>query len=265
VRAETGEAPLLCPVNEISFVAWSGGSTGHMNPFAVGKGNELKRQVVRAALAGTRAARAAAPGALVFAIEPRIHIVPRPEREDDIAEVERLNDGQWHAWDMLLGRREPELGGAEDMLDAVGVNLYWNNQWVHQGSYGVPLSPCDERWRPLRRLLADVHARYRRPLFVAETSCEGDRRAAWFRYVAEEVREALRTGLPVEGGASTPCSATSAGTTTATARTACSRWKRRTAGGRCTRRWRGSCAGSRRSSRPCRGAARRRSPDRPRA
>ena len=70
---------------------------------------------------------------------------------------------------------------------------------MHQGSYGVPLSPDDERWRPLRRLLANVHAPHRRPLFVAETSCEGDRRAAWFRYVAEEVRDALRTGLPVEG------------------------------------------------------------------
>jgi hypothetical protein len=101
---------------------------------------------------------------------------------------------------MLLGRREPELGGAEDMLDVVGVNFYWNNQWLHQGSFGQPLSPYDERWRPLRHLLADVHQRYRRPLFVAETSCEGDRRASWFRHVAEEVREALRMGLPVEGG-----------------------------------------------------------------
>ncbi len=199
VRTETGEAPLLCPMNEISFVAWSGGSTGHMNPFAVDKGNELKRQVVRAALAGTRAARAAAPGTLIFAVEPRIHIVPRPGRDDDQADVGRLNDGQWQAWDMLTGRCEPELGGSEDMLDVVGVNFYWNNQWLHQGSHGQPLSPYDERWRPLRHLLADVHERYRRPLFVAETSCEGDRRASWFRYVAEEVHEALRMDLPIEG------------------------------------------------------------------
>ena len=33
--AETGEAPLLCPVNEISFVAWSGSSLGYMNPFTL--------------------------------------------------------------------------------------------------------------------------------------------------------------------------------------------------------------------------------------
>jgi hypothetical protein len=199
VRAETGAAPMLCPMNEISFVAWSGGSMGHMNPFAQGKGNELKRQVVRAAIAGTRAARAAAPDSVFLAVEPRIHIVPRPGRPEDQPDVDALNGGQWEAWDMLLGRREPELGGSEDVLDIVGVNFYWNNQWLHQGHYGQPLSPYDDRWRPLRHLLGDVHARYNRPLFVAETSCEGDRRAPWFRYVAEEVREAVRMGLPVEG------------------------------------------------------------------
>jgi hypothetical protein len=96
VRAETGEAPILCPVNEISFVAWSGGSLGHMNPFALDRGNELKRQVVRAALAGTRAAPAAAPSTLVLAVEPRIHIVlGRGRGRDDTAKVECLNAGQW--------------------------------------------------------------------------------------------------------------------------------------------------------------------------
>ena len=49
---ETGEGPLLCPVNEISYVAWEGGSLGRINPFARGRGDELKRQLVRAALAG---------------------------------------------------------------------------------------------------------------------------------------------------------------------------------------------------------------------
>ena len=100
---------------------------------------------------------------------------------------------------MLAGRLEPELGGGPEMLDVVGVNFYWNNQWWHHGTYGMPLSVFDERWRPLRDLLADVHARYQRPIFVAETSCEGDRRAPWLRYVAEEVRGAIAAGVPVEG------------------------------------------------------------------
>lgn len=198
--AETGAAPLLCPMNEISYIAWAGGSVARINPFCEGRGNELKRQVVRATLAATRAVRAEAPGARFFTVEPRIHIVPRPGREEeDRHEVDMLNGGQWEAWDMLAGRLEPELGGAEDMLDVVGVNFYWNNQWWHHGTYGMPLSVFDERWRPLRDLLADVHARYRRPLFVAETSCEDDRRAPWLRYVAEEVRGAIAAGVPVEG------------------------------------------------------------------
>jgi beta-glucosidase/6-phospho-beta-glucosidase/beta-galactosidase len=198
--AETGAAPWVCPMNEISFVAWAGGSVAHINPFAEHRGNELKRQVVRATLAATRAIRAATPGARFFTVEPRIHIVPRPGREaEDGPEVDALNAGQWEAWDMLAGRMEPELGGAPDMLDVVGVNFYWNNQWWHHGAYGMPLSTFDERWRPLRLLLADVHARYGRPLFVAETSCEDARRAPWLRYVAEEVRGAIAQGLPVEG------------------------------------------------------------------
>jgi hypothetical protein len=48
-------------------------------------------------------------------------------------------------------------------------------------------------------MLAEVHARYGRPVFVAETSIEGDARASWLRHVSEEVRAAIRAGVPVEG------------------------------------------------------------------
>jgi hypothetical protein len=48
-------------------------------------------------------------------------------------------------------------------------------------------------------MLAEVHARYQRPVFVAETSIEGAPRAAWLRYVCEEVRAAILMGVPVEG------------------------------------------------------------------
>jgi hypothetical protein len=48
-------------------------------------------------------------------------------------------------------------------------------------------------------MLAEVHARYRRPVFVAETSIEGAPRAAWLRHICEEVRAAILMGVPVEG------------------------------------------------------------------
>jgi hypothetical protein len=46
-------------VNEIAYFAWAGGDHALMNPRATGRADELKRQLVRAALAGTAAARAA--------------------------------------------------------------------------------------------------------------------------------------------------------------------------------------------------------------
>jgi hypothetical protein len=54
---ETGRAPVVCPVNEISFLAWAGGDMARMNPWARGRGHELKRQLARAAIAATHAVR----------------------------------------------------------------------------------------------------------------------------------------------------------------------------------------------------------------
>jgi len=190
----------LCPMNEISFLAWAGGETAHFNPCTNGRGPEVKRQAVAATLAGIRAMRAAVPGTRAFAVEPLINTVGRPGIDADIEPAQRRNAGMWEAWDMLLGREAPELGGSEDVLDAIGVNFYWNNQWwLHEGRDAAPLSVFDERWVPLRELLARVHARYQRPLFLAETSIEDHRRALWLRYIGDEVMGALEAGTPVEG------------------------------------------------------------------
>ena len=136
----------------------------------------------------------AAPGARVLAIDPVIHVVPRPGQDPGAAAA--YAEAQFQAWDMLAGRLEPGLGGGPGLLDVVGVNYYWDNQWELGGG---PLPPPDPRRRPLRELLAAVHARYSRPLFLAETSMEGDARAPWLRHVAGEVREAVRRGVPMEG------------------------------------------------------------------
>jgi hypothetical protein len=206
---ETGRPPLLCPVNEIAFFAWAGGDVAIMNPGATGRGDALKRQLVRAALAGAAAVRAAVPGSLVFAIDPIIHLAPRPHADPEIARA--YTAAQYHGWDMLTGRREPELGGSPEAVDAIGVNFYWNNQWLFPdaakpadaGPDWRPsrdaLSIYDPRWRPLREMLAEVHQRYRCPVFLAETSIEGTARPGWFRHVCEEVRAAIEAGVPVEG------------------------------------------------------------------
>ncbi len=208
-REETGRPPMLCPVNEIAFFAWAGGDVAIMNPGARDKADELKRQLVRAALAGTAAVRTAVPGSWVSAIDPIIHITPRPHADPELAGI--YNASQYAGWDMLTGRCEPELGGSPEAVDAIGVNFYWNNQWLFPdaarpadaGPDWRPsrdaLSVYDPRWRPLRDMLAEVWARYQRPLFVAETSIEGAARPSWLRYVCEEVRAAIQAGVPVEG------------------------------------------------------------------
>jgi hypothetical protein len=195
-REETGRAPLVCPVNEISFLAFAGGDMARCSPHARGRGMELKRNLVRAAVAGTRAMREAAPGTRTAAIDPVINIVPRHPEEAE--EVRLHNAAQWQAWDMLAGREEPGLGGAEDILDIVGINYYWNNQWLH---HAEPLSTFDAaRFRPFRELIQDAAARYDgRDLFIAETSIEGWPRAAWLRYVAEEAMAAIEDGVRLHG------------------------------------------------------------------
>jgi hypothetical protein len=44
-----------------------------------------------------------------------------------------------------------------------------------------------------------VHARYDRPVFVAETGIEGDLRVPWLRMMSHELGAARRAGVPVEG------------------------------------------------------------------
>ncbi len=191
---ETGRAPLVCPINEISYLAWAGGEVARMNPGTRGRGAELKRQLVRATLAATHAMRAAAPGTRVLSIDPVIHVVPGQGRGPRQAAAHTR--AQFEAWDMLAGRRAPDLGGGPEMLDVLGANYYWNNQWVHRGR---ALTPTDPRRKPLSVLLAALHVRYGRPLFLAETSIEGDKRADWLHSVATEVQAAVRSGVRVEG------------------------------------------------------------------
>ena len=199
---ETGRAPLVCPVNEISYFAWAGADMAGMNPGTRGRGWELKRQLVRATVAAVHAMRDTAPGTRVLVCDPVIHVVPGKSRASPAAVVAAAQGAadaigsQWEAWDMLAGLQEPYLGGGPDMMDLVGANYYWNNQRIHRGPL---LELGDPRRRPLRNMLAALHARYGKPVFLAETSIEGDARAAWFGHVAAEVDAAARAGVPVAG------------------------------------------------------------------
>ena len=104
-------------------------------------------------------------------------------------------ESQFEVSDMLTGHREPELGGHETCVDVVGLNFYHDNQWEYPSGRKLAwhVAGSDARWRPLHRLLKELFERYRRPLYVAETSHVGEGRAAWLREVSDEVHVAAES------------------------------------------------------------------------
>jgi hypothetical protein len=134
-------------------------------------------------------------------VDPIIHLVPPPDRPDLRDEADfHTYDEAFEAWDMLYGRLHPELGGAPEILDIVGVNVYNFNQSMMKadGSREV-LGPRDPRRKPLSELLVYTWERYRRPVIIGETSGWQDHRAEWLRMTMEESLKALNSGMDLQG------------------------------------------------------------------
>jgi len=194
--------PLYSPINEISFICWAVCRSHTMYPYpvrAAGRDHELKRQLVRAAIAAIEAVWEADPRARIVHIDPLIHIVEPPDRPDleEAALAER--NSMFEAWDMLRGSRDPDLGGAPKYLDMVGINYYHCNQWECLTNERLHWHLDDPRRVPLHRLLQEVYERYGAPLLIGETSHVGQGRGRWVREIAGEVGRALERGVPIEG------------------------------------------------------------------
>lgn len=196
LRDETPGHALITPVNEPSFVSWCGGDTGHINPFSRGQGFELKQQLVRAAIEATEAVWDVLPHARICQAEPAIHIVADPRKPNERQEAERYRLFQFQALDMLSGAQCPELGGNPRYLDIIGINYYFNNQWIHQGR---TLYRHDPLYRPFRSLVEEFYLRYQKPLYISETGTESIGRPRWLRYIATETAAAIESGIPVHG------------------------------------------------------------------
>lgn len=193
---ETDTPPFLSPVNEISYFAWAGGDAGYLNPFALERSFELKVQLVRATIEATEAIWDIQPEARIVHPDPVINVIPHPERPEEHHLAEGYRLAQYQAWDMLSGRCWPLLGGQEKYLDIIGLNYYNHNQWFYEGEF---LDPNHPAYRPFSDILTEIAERYGRPLFIAETGMEGERRAGWLTYICDEVRAAMSAGVPVEG------------------------------------------------------------------
>lgn len=194
-RQVTGRAPVVCPVNEISFFTWAV-ETDYFPPEGTPKGGWFKRQLVRASIAGIEAMREVEPGTRIIWAEPLIHVAPRDHSKEEMARARGFQQSQFEACDMLLGLVEPELGGRPGLTDAIGLNFYPHNQWYFEGPT-IPMG--HHEYRALADMLVEAGERFGKPLFLAETGAEGSGRPAWLHYVCDEVREAMARGADIRG------------------------------------------------------------------
>jgi beta-glucosidase/6-phospho-beta-glucosidase/beta-galactosidase len=191
------------PINEITFFAFMGGEWGWTAPFGAtdSQRRDLRLALCRADIAAVKAIRRVDPEARMVHIDPLILVVPPRDRPDlaDEAEHETFED-TFYAWDVIAGRRHPELGGSLEVLDIVGVNCYSFGQMEYreQGPH-ASLEPHDERIRPLGDLLAYAWERYRRPMIVGETSGLGEGRSEWLCDIIEESLAAVLKGIDLHG------------------------------------------------------------------
>jgi quercetin dioxygenase-like cupin family protein len=202
VHEETQGATYYTPINEISYLAWSGAEIGYMAPFEQDRGPDYKRILVKASIAAIDEIREVDPGARIVNADPLVRVHPPEWRPDLQAEADFFNAQVVHeTFDLLSGRREPELGGSREYLGILGLNYYSCNQWT----IATPDTPQrfvtveDPNWVPLSDLLFELHERYGGPLLIAETGGTGEGRPGWINYMASEARKAIKRGVDLQG------------------------------------------------------------------
>ncbi len=197
LKSKINQTLFICPINEISFFAWIAGDVGGFYPFARGRGDELKKQLVAASIASIKAIRTKFPDTRFVQTDPAIRVAPSNNKPQTIIDARNFHESQFHALDMLVGKRAPELGGADEFLDIIGVNYYYNNQWRHPS--GRRIYRHNKNYLPLHEIIETFYARYRKPLFIAETGIENAARPEWFRYVFEQAKIAESNGVDFHG------------------------------------------------------------------
>lgn len=191
------------PINEITFFAFCGGEWGWTAPWGKTRQTrfDFRKRLCEADIAAVRAIREVCPEARMVHIDPLVNVVAPRDRPDLAAAAWKETwDDTFVAWDILAGKRNPELGGTPDILDIVGVNCYSFGQMEYRehGPHAA-LPRDDDRIIPLCDLLKFAYERYRRPMIVGETSGLEEGRHHWLRDVAEEALAAVDMGIDLHG------------------------------------------------------------------
>jgi hypothetical protein len=193
---------IVTPVNEVSFISWLGGDVAGTSPYAINNGWNVKYALMRAYIQGIYALKAVDPLVRILTTEPLVNIVPPLNpTEEDLKETAKQHENQFQALDILGGYICPELGGAPELLDLLGFNYYYNNQWVLGLNQFLPWlnEENDLRWVPLSKLLIDAYDRYNRPILLTETSHSGEDRPLWIKFIGQECSKVLRLNVPLFG------------------------------------------------------------------
>jgi beta-glucosidase/6-phospho-beta-glucosidase/beta-galactosidase len=192
----------VTPINEVSFISWLGGEVGATVPYCTKNGWELKYALVRAYIAGIKAMKRISGLVRIITTEPLVNMVtPHDASEEELVKAAILNQEQFQAVDMICGRICPELGGSEELVNIIGFNYYYNNQWVI-GSHETLVwnNPIiDPRWRELSDLLETAYHRYKKPFILSETSHPKEDRPFWISMIASECAKLIEWGLPLLG------------------------------------------------------------------
>ena len=193
---------IVTPINEVSFLSWLGGEAAGTSPYATDNGWNVKYALMRAYIQGIYVMKAINPAIRIMTTEPLVNMVPPLNAtEEEITHAAKLNEDQFQAVDILAGYICPELGGSPDLLDMLGFNFYYNNQWVTDFNEFLPwanLEP-DPRWRPLSDLVGDAYERYHVPMVLSETSHPGEDRGQWITFISAQCKKVIEAGMPLYG------------------------------------------------------------------
>ena len=193
---------IIIPINEVSFLSWLGGEACGTSPYCKGYGWEVKYNLMRAYIEGIEAIKETDASVHILTSEPLTNIVaPFNATPEQIADATLKHEYQFQVTDILCGRMCPELRGRPEYFDMIGLNYYFNNQWVCATLESLvwKSDPLDERWKPLNKLITEVYQRYNKPVVVTETSHPKEDRPLWIEMIGKECEAVLKAGILLKG------------------------------------------------------------------
>lgn len=193
---------IIIPINEVGFISWLGGEVCGTTPYCKGYGWEVKYNLMRAYIEGIEAIKETDASVRILTSEPLTNIVaPSNATPEQIADAMLKHEYQFQVTDILSGRMCPELRGKPEYIDIIGLNYYFNNQWVCDTLETLiwKSDPLDERWKPLNDLISEVYHRYDKPIVITETSHPEEDRALWINMIAGECAAVINKNIPLLG------------------------------------------------------------------